>query len=125
MRLRALILLLVGAAACGPPHGAPTPDAMACPTGQIACTGVCVVADDCSFAVTSIDATSGFQNGGEWMTVHGAGFDADMRVYLADGRAPTRVLDASTALIQTPPGPVGDTDVVIQIGAHQASLPGG
>jgi hypothetical protein len=118
------ILVLAFLAACGPHHGG-GPDAVSCGDGQIACDGVCVVADSCDFSVTSVDPANGFQNGGEWLTVHGHGFAAGMRVLLGDGRAPTLVIDATSARIQAPPGPVGNVDITIRSGATDATLPGG
>jgi len=123
--IRTPLVTLLFAAACGSNHGVEPDAGPSCPTGQIACAGVCVVADSCDFAVTGLEPALGFQNGGEWLTVHGAGFAAGLRVSIGAGRAPTRVIDATTALIQTPPGPVGDADVDIQLGSAQASLPAG
>jgi len=86
------------------------------------CDGVCVETASCAFALTSLSVTLGFQNGGEYVTLKGAGFVAGMKAFVGDGRAPLRVIDPSTALIQTPPGPVGVHDVVIQAGALKATL---
>jgi hypothetical protein len=122
--MRFPIAAILLAAACGSHHGS-GPDAVSCETGQIECGGACVVADSCDFVVTGLEPASGFQNGGEWITVHGAGFAAGLRVTIAGGRAPTRVIDATSALIQTPPGPEGLADVEIQQGATTATLPGG
>jgi hypothetical protein len=84
------------------------------------CANVCVETASCALAVTSLSPARGFQNGGDFITLHGAGFAAGMKVYLADGRAPVRVLDAATALIETPPGPVGAQDVKIVVGGASA-----
>lgn len=89
------------------------------------CAGVCVEAADCSTVVTSVSASVGFQNGGDFVTLKGAGFASGMKVYLGDGRAPVRVVDPATALIETPPGPVGPVDVKIVAGAATAILPHG
>src|SRR5262245_58589907 len=97
----------------------------ACSPGQMMCSGVCVEASSCAFALLSVDPAQGFQNGGEWVTLHGAGFAAGMRVFIADGRAPVKVLDATKALIQTPPGTLGKKDMKIVLGATSATLPGG
>jgi IPT/TIG domain-containing protein len=97
----------------------------ACAAGDLCCESACVTAASCDFAVTSLAPKLGMQNGGEWLTLHGAGFAPGMRVYLGDGRAPTRVTDATTATIQTPPGLPGLVDVRIELGAEQATLPGG
>jgi len=49
--------------------------------------------------VTSISPSSGNISGGTYVTVHGTGFAAGLRAYVGDGRAPVRVVDATTALI--------------------------
>jgi hypothetical protein len=103
--------------------GAVGPCSGGCTAGQTCCAGACVVASSCSFAVTSLTPSQGWQDGGDWLTLKGAGFAAGMRVFLGDGRAPARVVDAQTVKIQTPPGPVGATDVTVQLGAQKATLP--
>jgi hypothetical protein len=95
----------------------------ACATGSSCCTGAC--STSCSLVVTSIDPDNGWQNGGDWLTVHGVGFAAGMRVMLGDGRAPVRVIDAQTARIQTPPGPVGYSDVVVSNGGASSTRKSG
>ena len=77
----------------------------------------------CGFAVTQVLPVNGFQNGGDYITLAGAGFATGLRAYIADGRAPVRVLDASHALVQTPPGPVGARDVKIVLGGLSATTP--
>ncbi len=86
------------------------------------CSNVCVETTSCSLAVTSVTSSGGFQNGGEYVTLKGAGFAAGMKVLIADGRAPVRVIDSANALIQTPPGPVGAQDVEIRVGGAKAIL---
>ncbi len=92
----------------------------ACGTGDVCCGGGCVETTDCSFSVTSVEPIFGMQNGGEWLTLKGAGFAAGMKVYLGDGRAPTLFVDATTAKIQTPPGLPGKVDVTIDVGGNKA-----
>ena len=58
-------------------------------------------------------SAGGFQNGGDYLTLEGAGFATGMKVFLGDGRAAVRVVDGNTATIQTPPGKVGVVDVKI------------
>ena len=43
-----------------------------------------------------------------------------MKVFIEKGRAPVRVIDAQTALIQAPPGPVGMQDLAIDVGGATA-----
>ena len=93
---------------------------VACGGGTSCCDSRCVGATSCSFSLTNIDPAGGFQNGGDWLTLKGAGFVAGMKVFVGDGRAPVRVVDANTATIQTPPGKVGVVDVKI-VGAGGTS----
>ena len=72
--------------------------------------------------MTQVAPSGGFQNGGEYVTLHGAGFAAGMKVFIEKGRAPVLILDANTARIQTPPGPVGMQDLKIVVGGAQAIL---
>ena len=90
--------------------------------GAKCCTGVCVVTADCSFAVTNVSPALGFVNGGEWFQLTGTGFAPGMKVFIGDGRAPVRVSSPTTAVIQTPPGPAGVTDVRIELGTQTATL---
>jgi hypothetical protein len=84
----------------------------ACGGGEACCTGLCV-ATTCTFAVTGVQPKRGNQSGGDWVNLTGAGFTPDLAVYIGSGRAPTRVVDATHALIQTPPGLVGTYDITI------------
>jgi hypothetical protein len=86
------------------------------------CSNVCVETASCALAVTSVDPAGGYQNGGEFLTLHGAGFAAGMKVFIEKGRAPVKVIDAQTAKIQAPPGPVGLQDVTIDVGGSTAIL---
>jgi hypothetical protein len=101
----------------------------ACDAGAACCDGTCVEAASCSFAVTGLSSATGFLNGGAFLTLTGTGFAEGMRVYLGTGRAPTRVVDATHAIIQIPPGPLGPQDVKIvasaAAGAPTATLKGG
>jgi len=96
----------------------------ACGAGSLCCAGACVETAACSFSVTSIKPTSGWQNGGDWITLGGQGFAAGMKVFIGDGRAAVKVLDAQSARIKTPPGPLGAHDVKIALGAETAALAG-
>jgi hypothetical protein len=68
----------------------------------------------------SSDPQSGMVNGGEWLTIKGAGFAKGMKVFIGEGRAPARVVDATTVRVQTPPGPLGDADLKIVLGGQTA-----
>jgi hypothetical protein len=84
----------------------------ACAGGDACCTGLCVKST-CTFAVTGVSPKKGNQSGGDWVSLTGAGFTPDLSVFIGSGRAPTRVIDQTHALIQTPPGPVGTYDITI------------
>src|SRR3954467_12315302 len=49
---------------------------------QICCDKICVETASCAFSVTSVAAANGFQNGGEFVTLHGSGFGAGMKVFI-------------------------------------------
>ena len=66
---------------------------IACGTGAQCCDSVCAKTASCSFAVTKVSPVSGWQNGGDYLTLEGHGFAAGMRVHIGDGRAPVRVID--------------------------------
>jgi len=89
---------------------------------QLCCDNICVETSSCALSVTQVVPAGGFQNGGEFITLHGHGFAAGMKVFIEKGRAPVRVLDAQTARIVAPPGPVGMQDVAIDIGGNSAIL---
>jgi hypothetical protein len=84
----------------------------ACAGGEVCCTGLCVKST-CTFAVTGVSPKRGNQSGGDWVNLTGAGFTPDLSVYIGTGRAPTKVIDPTHALIQTPPGLVGTYDITI------------
>lgn len=90
--------------------------------GDVCCSGACVATASCAFSVTGATPANGYQNGGEWITLKGAGFVKGMRVHLGDGRAPTLVLDPGTARVQAPPGLPGTVDVTIEAGSQKATL---
>lgn len=94
----------------------------ACEGAESCCEGVCVEAASCGFALTKLSAMFGWQSGGDYLTLTGKGFAKGMRVYIGDGRAPVRVIDEQNALILTPPGPAGDQDVRIELGAATTKL---
>src|SRR5439155_5632508 len=57
----------------------------------LCCESACVEdTASCAFAPTATEPHQGFQNGGDWITIKGAGFQQSMKVFLADGRAPAR-----------------------------------
>jgi hypothetical protein len=58
------------------------------------------------------------------VTVRGAGFDAGMRVFFGDGRAPVLFIDGGHALAQLPPGPLGSTNVRVTVGTASATVHG-
>jgi hypothetical protein len=95
----------------------------ACDTGAQCCAGVCVTTSACTFAVTKVSDIHLYKSGGQWITINGAGFVKGMRVHVGDGRAPTRVIDDKTALIQTPPGPNGPADLTVENAGTKATLP--
>jgi hypothetical protein len=97
----------------------------ACTGGGLCCGGVCVVTAACSFAVTKTTPARGNQNGGDFIKLAGNGFVQGMQVFIGDGAAPTRMLDAHNAIIQTPPAPVGVYDVKVVAGGMIATLHGG
>jgi hypothetical protein len=97
----------------------------ACAGAEACCAGTCVEATSCAFAVTSAKPATGWQNGGDYTTLTGSGFAAGMKVFLGDGRAPVRVVSATEALVQTPPGPLGKQDIKIVSGSTTATLKGG
>ena len=90
-----------GASASGGGSSSGAPDAGACSGGCAAdeqcCEGACVVTSTCSFAITQVTPASAPQNGGDWLTLKGAGFAKGMRVWVVDtdgrgdGRAPDSV----------------------------------
>lgn len=86
----------------------------ACQSGDLCCGGRCVKSASCGFALTKVTPARGNQNGGDWVKLEGAGFTADMVVLIGDGRAPTLVLDATHAIVQTPPDVVGTYDITLQ-----------
>jgi len=77
----------------------------------------------CSFAVTGLNPLQGNQNGGDWITITGAGFVAGMRAYIGTGAAPAHIIDPQHALVLTPPLTVGTYDVKITSGAMTSVLP--
>ena len=96
-----------------------------CSQGAQCCSGACVTTATCSFAVTSLSPASGFQNGGGYVKVSGAGFAKGTAVSIAGGKAPALFVDPSTILVQTPPGRPGAGDVTVTLGGMTATLAGG
>lgn len=95
---------------------------VACRQGEQCCDQRCIETATCAFAVTGVEPAHGWQNGGNFVTLHGAGFGAGLRVHIGDGRAPVQVTSGSTAKIVTPPGTQGLRDVEIQLGGARARL---
>lgn len=93
-----------------------------CDAGSLCCSSTCVSTASCSFAVTGVSPASGWQNGGDYLTIKGAGFAAGTKVFLDDGRAPAWVKDATTIVVQTPPHVVGPVDVKVVSPAATAVL---
>jgi hypothetical protein len=109
----------------GPPDAGPnacTSDISCAGAGRHCCDSVCVETASCATAVTSLSQTTGFQNGGDYLTLVGAGFAPGMKAFIGDGRAPLLVLDATHARIATPPGPVGSQSLQIVVGPASATL---
>ncbi|CAN5754669.1 hypothetical protein BH09MYX1_BH09MYX1_20530 [soil metagenome] len=97
---------------------------LACGTGESCCAGRgCSTESSCALVVSSISPAEGYIGGGTWVTVTGKGFTAGMSAFVGDGRAPLRVIDATTATILTPPGPGGSYDVKLTLGAKTTTLP--
>jgi hypothetical protein len=96
-----------------------------CDTGALCCAGTCVETAACTFSLDPLKVNTGWQNGGDWLTLTGQGFAAGMKVFLGDGRAAAKVMDPNTVRIKTPPGPLGLADVKIQLGTMTAVLKGG
>lgn len=96
----------------------------ACGAGALCCASACVETAACTFAVSATMPTSGWQNGGDYVTLTGQGFAAGMKVFIGDGRAAVKVLSPTTARIKTPPGPLGATDIKVQVGPGTAVLKG-
>jgi hypothetical protein len=97
----------------------------ACSASAQCCSGACVTTASCAFAPTSLSPPTGWQNGGGYVKVLGAGFAQGTTVSIAGGKAPALYVDSGTILIQTPPGPVGAQDVTIALGGKTATLVGG
>jgi hypothetical protein len=130
----AFVVLLVAVSACGHKHaqsdGSGGKDTAGCKTddqctaGSKCCSAVCVETADCAFAPLSVDHPNGFVNGGDYLTLNGAGFATGMKVWIGDGRAPALVISATEARVLTPPGPVGLDDIKIELNGATATLHG-
>ncbi len=94
-----------------------------CAQGESCCAGSCSSDPKCGLLLTSLTGDKGYVNGGAYVTLHGQGFAAGMRVTIGDGRAPARFIDATTALAVTPPAGVGTYDVHVAVGQYTATLP--
>jgi hypothetical protein len=92
--------------------------------GGACCASVCVLdTASCAFSVTAANPREGNQNGGDWIKLTGNGFGAGLQVLIGDGVAPAKALDAHTAIVQTPPAPVGTYDITVVSGSMRATLP--
>jgi hypothetical protein len=96
-----------------------------CGSGAQCCSAACVTTASCAFAVTSVTPATGWQNGGGYVKLSGAGFAQGTTVSIGDGKAPALYVDPTTLLIQTPPGPVGPQDVTVSLAGKTATLAGG
>ncbi len=94
-----------------------------CASGESCCAGACSSDPACAFTVTSVTDNRGYVSGGAYVTLQGTGFASGMRVFIGDGRAPVRVVDAKTAVALTPPAPAGVYDVHASLGSKTATLP--
>jgi len=94
-----------------------------CATGEACCGGACSSDPGCALVVTSVTPGKSYVNGGTYITLTGKGFAAGLRAYVGDGRAPVRVIDATTALVLTPPAAIGNYDVHVAVGTSTATLP--
>lgn len=97
---------------------------VACGSGGECCASRCVETAACTFSVSGTSPAGGWQNGGDYVTLSGSGFAPGMKVFIGEGRAPVLVVDGSNARIQTPPGPLGPTDVRIELAGKTAVLRG-
>lgn len=91
----------------------------ACLPGESCCEGAC--STGCPLTVTAVAPATGPMSGGTWLTVKGKGFAQGARVHLGKGRAPARVVDPETLLVEAPPGVAGTVDVRVDQGANHAS----
>ena len=96
-----------------------------CSQGAQCCSGACVTTASCSFAVTGLTPPTGWLNGGGYVKLSGAGFAKGTAVSIAGGKAPALLVNASTILVQTPPGPIGPQDVTVSLSGMTATLAGG
>ena len=96
-----------------------------CAAGEKCCGGTCSNTSDCGLTITKVDPPTGWQNGGDYVTITGTGFGAGVKVFLADGVAPAWAKDAQTLIIQTPPNPAVTVDLKVVQGANTALLAGG
>src|SRR5260221_2824694 len=93
-----------------------TSSCVSCAPPQRCCADRCVTADGCDFAVTAVSPAGGYQNGGGWIHLFGAGFDTKTRVLLGASRAPAAAISATELVVQTPPGLPGPVDVIVTSG---------
>ncbi len=97
---------------------------LACGAGETCCAGAGCSSDSaCGFVVSSIAPKDGYIGGGTWVTLTGKGFAAGMKAFVGDGRAPIRVVDATSAMILTPPAPGGVYDIRLELSGKTATLP--
>jgi hypothetical protein len=72
--------------------------------------------------VISVEPPILWQSGGAFVTVRGVGFGNGMRAYIGDGRAPIAAVNATTAILQAPPGTIGVRDFKLTRGGAVATL---
>ncbi len=98
---------------------------MTCNASAQCCASACVTTASCAFAVTAVNPSSGWQNGGGYVKLVGAGFAPATTVSIASAVAPALYVDPTTMLVQTPPGPLGPQDVTVSLSGTTATLQGG
>jgi hypothetical protein len=96
-----------------------------CSSAEQCCSAACVTAASCAFAVTSLNPAVGWQNGGGYVTLTGAGFAQGTTVTIAGAETPALYVNPTTLFVQTPPGPLGPQNVTVSLGGSTATLPGG
>lgn len=76
-------------------------------------------------ALVAIQPDQGAMTGGTLVSLYGAGFPAQARVFFGDGEASHVVVESKTRITcRTPPGPAGAVDVRLLAGEQVHTLPG-
>ena len=95
-----------------------------CGANEKCCAGGCFDTTNCTLSVSAALPAVGFQNGGAYVTITGAGFGAGVKVLFDDGVAPAWAKDSQTIIALTPPHPTGTVDIKVIQGANTAILHG-